>query len=147
MEQLILHLIGDYILQSHWMACEKTKRFWPAWIHACVYSLPFLLITRQHSWAYWVILLSHFAMDRYRLARYVVWAKNRLGAIRSWRFGHDVTALKIFDKYTVSQSMPPLAYCPYGYPPDVPDWLAAWLFIIADNTLHLTINYAALRWL
>ena len=29
----------------------------------------------------------------------------------------------------------------------MPDWLAVWLLIICDNTMHLTINYAALRWL
>jgi hypothetical protein len=36
---------------------------------------------------------------------------------------------------------------PTGYAPDVPPFLAVWLLIAADNTLHLAINYAALRWL
>lgn len=26
-DQFVAHLVGDYILQSHWMATEKTKRF------------------------------------------------------------------------------------------------------------------------
>ena len=34
-----------------------------------------------------------------------------------------------------------------GYAPDVPPWLAVWLLIAADNTLHLTINFLALRYL
>jgi hypothetical protein len=30
---LLAHLVGDYLLQSDWMAAEKTKRWWPpvAW--------------------------------------------------------------------------------------------------------------------
>lgn len=34
-----------------------------------------------------------------------------------------------------------------GYPPDRPDWMTVWLMIVADNTLHLTINFLALRYL
>lgn len=76
MIQLLLHLIGDYTLQSHWMAINKTKAFWSAFCHATVYSLPFLLVG---SWlAVFVIWSTHLLIDRYRLARYVVWAKNRL---------------------------------------------------------------------
>lgn len=42
---LLAHLVGDYLLQSDWMANEKTKRRWPAWAHAITYGLPFLLVT------------------------------------------------------------------------------------------------------
>jgi hypothetical protein len=80
-EQFLLHLTGDYLLQSDWMALEKTKRLWPAFCHALVYSLPFLLIG---SWQAWLVLfLTHLVIDRYRLARYVVYAKNFM-APRSW---------------------------------------------------------------
>jgi len=34
-----------------------------------------------------------------------------------------------------------------GYPADALPWLAFWLLIIADNVLHLTINFFALRYL
>ncbi|WP_205679869.1 DUF3307 domain-containing protein [Paenarthrobacter ureafaciens] len=30
---LLAHLIGDYLIQSDWMASEKTKRWWPAIAH------------------------------------------------------------------------------------------------------------------
>jgi hypothetical protein len=43
-EQLILHLLGDYVTQSDWMARNKTKALLPAFWHAAVYSLPFLLV-------------------------------------------------------------------------------------------------------
>ena len=124
MSQLILHLIGDYVTQSDWMAQNKTKRFEVAWIHAFVYSLPFALLT--HSWTAWfVIAWSHCFIDRYRLARYVVFAKNFMGA--PWPKWEDCKTT--------------------GYPSTTPPWMAVWLMIITDNTMHLAINYAALRWL
>jgi len=123
MIQILIHLWGDYITQSDWMAQNKTKSNLPAAVHALVYSLGFLLL-RPSLLAFAVILTSHFFIDRFRLARYVVWAKNWLGPNKPW-VECDKT----------------------GYSNDAPPWLAFWLLIIADNTLHLTINYVALRWL
>ena len=74
MLQLILHLIGDYVTQSDWMAQNKTKAHFPAAAHALVYSLPFLLIGSWQAFA--VICATHFLIDRFRLARFVVYAKN-----------------------------------------------------------------------
>ena len=39
----LVHSIGDYVLQSDWMATNKTKNSFAAFIHALVYSLPFLI--------------------------------------------------------------------------------------------------------
>ncbi len=126
-DQLLAHLVGDYLLQSDWMANEKVKRFLPAAVHALIYSLGFLLL-RPSIAAWLVILASHFLVDRYRLARYVVWAKN--------------------DFFAPGNSNPPWRECTAtGYPPDRPAWLAVWLTIIADNTLHLLCNGLALRFL
>lgn len=124
MIQLILHLIGDYVTQSDWMAQNKTKRHFPALVHAVTYSLPFLLLSPSLA-AFSVILGTHFLIDRFRLARYVCWVKNFLGP----------------------GNLPWSECSATGYPPDRPAWLAVWLMIIADNTLHLAINYSALRWL
>ncbi|MGW4803092.1 DUF3307 domain-containing protein [Kitasatospora sp. NPDC004272] len=44
---LLAHLAGDYLLQSDWMAAEKTKRWWPAWAHALTYGLPYVTVTRS----------------------------------------------------------------------------------------------------
>ncbi len=130
MEQLILHLTGDYLTQSDWMANNKTKAFTPAAVHALVYSLPFLLLGGWLAFA--VILGTHFFIDRYRLARFVVYAKNQLGMPAS------EFAKPEYDWSNCSAT---------GYPSERPAWLAVWLLIAADNTLHLAINYAALRWL
>lgn len=124
MEQLLLHMFGDYITQTDWMATNKTKKSLAAIIHAAVYSLPFLLLGPSLM-ALLVIFSTHALIDRYRLARYVVYAKN-------W----------------VTQPSLKWADCSAtGYHKDTPPWLAVWLLIVADNTMHLMINYSALRWL
>jgi len=122
MEQLILHLIGDYITQTDWMAKNKTKSNLAAGTHALVYSLPFLLLSPS-IWGFAVILGTHYLIDRYRLARYVVFAKNRI-TDKSLKWS-DCSAT--------------------GYHKDDPAWLTVWLMIITDNTIHLTINYLALH--
>jgi hypothetical protein len=123
-ESLIAHGVGDYLLQSHWMATEKTKRWLPAVAHALTYALPFLILTRSPL-ALLVIAATHAVIDRYRLARHVVWAKNLI-APRAFRVPRGTAT---------------------GYGEEVPAWLAVWLLIIADNVMHLVINAAALTWL
>ena len=46
-DQLIAHAVGDYVLQSEWMAREKTKRSLAALAHVAFYLLPFLFITQN----------------------------------------------------------------------------------------------------
>lgn len=127
-DQIVAHLVGDYILQSDWMAQEKTKRTVAAAAHACSYTLAFLPLLWSHG-TFWlpllIILLSHFVIDRWRLARYVVWAKNWIGpGNRPWSECSTT-----------------------GYPAERPIWLTVWLLIIADNTLHLLCNGLALSYL
>lgn len=123
MIQLILHLIGDYVTQSDWMANRKTCNTFAAFCHATVYGLPFFLIG---DWkALLVIWSTHLLIDRFRLARFVVFAKNFMGW--PWPTWEDCKAT--------------------GYPSARPSWLAVWLLIAADNTLHLAINWLALKYL
>lgn len=124
MEQILLHLIGDYITQTNWMANNKTKKSVAALAHATVYAAPFALITPSGS-SLFVIWITHYLIDHLRLARYVVYFKNWI----------TEPSLKWSDCSAT------------GYPPETPVWMAVWLMIIADNTMHLCINYAALRWL
>ena len=80
---LLAHLVGDYILQSEWMAKEKTKRWFPAWAHAVTYGLPFLFVTQSPA-ALAVIVVTHAIIDHYRLARHVVWVKNFVAPKSYW---------------------------------------------------------------
>ena len=124
MQQLLAHLVGDYLLQSDWMALEKTKKFWIALVHGFFYALPFLFLT-QDPQKLALIAVSHAFIDRVRLARYICWAKNFLAPIGSNKSWADCSAT--------------------GYPADRPTWLTVWLMIIADNTMHMTVNWLVLR--
>lgn len=125
MSELLSHAFGDYVIQSDWMATEKTRRHGPAAAHALTYAACFLPVTRDWR-ALAVIGGTHFAIDRWRLARYVCWAKNQAAPETyryPWRDG-KATGYDVLTK---------------------PDWMAVWLMIVADNTLHVTINRWALR--
>lgn len=125
-DQILAHMVGDYLLQSHWMATEKTKRSLAAGVHAGTYTLPFLFLT-QAPLALAFICATHFLIDRFRLARWVVWFKNGYA----------------FERVAAGPGGPTST----GYRDDVPPWLSVWLLIIADNTLHIICNGAALLWL
>jgi hypothetical protein len=123
---IVAHLVGDYIVQSEWMASEKTKRWWPAIVHGVTYTLPFLFITQSWS-ALLVIAGTHIVIDHYRLARHVSWLKNQVGPRGSRPTWEDARAT--------------------GYPSAKPAWMSVWLMIITDNTLHILINIGAVTWL
>lgn len=120
---LLAHLVGDYLIQSHWAAAEKTSKWLPAIIHGVTYGIPYLFVT-QSPVALSIIVLTHIVIDRYRLVRYIIWLKNFIAPRSHWRTWDECKAT--------------------GYPPEVPAWLAVWLMIIADNTLHLLINTGAI---
>jgi hypothetical protein len=75
-------------------------------------------------------------IDRLRLARYVVWAKNWMGPWSPNLWEQRMSWKICSEKGVVPEDRrgPPV-------------WLSTWLLIIADNTLHLAINYAALKYL
>lgn len=106
---LILHLAGDYIFQNDWMANQKTQRFLPAFLHASIYALPFLFLCDFYPWLF--LYLSHFLIDRYRLAVY--WIK-----LVNWKWESKN----------------------FGYNEGKPLWMSIWLMIIIDNTFHVIIN-------
>ena len=119
-------MVGDYLLQNHWMASQKTSQWLPAVVHGLTYAIPFLFIVPSVP-ALLVIAGTHIVIDRYRLARHVVWVKNQLAPKE---FRPLTTALKTT-----------------GYSEDTPIWLSTWLMIIADNTLHLILNTLAIVFL
>jgi len=132
--QILCHLIGDYVLQTDQMAAEKGQRFLIALFHALVYSIPFVLFAvffpqflAMSIEAFLVVVGTHAVIDHFKVARYIVWAKNQFAPKRY--------------RYTFAEADW------HGYKKDRPVWLAGWLLIIADNTLHLAINGFALEYL
>lgn len=123
---LLAHGWGDYIIQTDHMAIEKTKRWGPAVTHALTYTVAFVpVIVLAAQWSLWGSLTglaivggTHAVIDRYRLARHLIWLKNYIGGERT-----------------------PWSRCQAtGFPPDRPVWLTTWLMIIVDNIIHMTIN-------
>lgn len=127
MLQLISHLLGDYVLQNHWMAGNKTTRSFPALVHVLFYAIPFAILIgcfdQGSWWSLLVIVSTHFVIDRFRLAKYWMsfWGVGEPGYLFPKVFG------------VTGEVAPP--------------WLAVWLLIIVDNTAHLLINWAALEYL
>lgn len=124
---ILCHFIGDYILQSSWMAEEKTKRWLPAIIHAGTYLIPFILVFRPSASALFVMGVTHAVIDHLRLARHISFAKAFLAPPSAWPRWEDCRAT--------------------GYHKDTPAFLAVWLMIVVDNTVHNVINLACLLYL
>lgn len=152
-DQLIAHAVGDYVLQSDWMANTKTSRSIACLAHVATYVLPFLLVTRSVP-ALAVIVVTHFVIDRWRLARYVCWAKNFLApkhlskvevirpdAVPGSRLNPGVIL------YGSARNLPWSECKATGYDPGRPAWMAVWLMIIVDNLMHVVCNGAAIYWL
>ncbi len=127
MIQLLCHLLGDYFLQSSWMASNKTRRWFPAIVHACAYFLPFFFILHPSLPAALVIMGTHAVIDRFRLIRYVIYAHDFLAPPNEWKTWTDCSET--------------------GYYKALPPFLSVWLMIIFDNIIHLIINALTLAYL
>lgn len=140
---ILAHLVGDYILQNDWMANEKTRRWWPAVVHGFAYTFAYVLMLATAflihpplggTFLGWLLRIvgtlviiggTHAVIDRYRLAKNLIWFVNQ--------FGPQGTSYP----WSVAKQNA-------GYDAGKPAWMATWLMIIVDNTIHLLINTAAI---
>jgi len=116
---LVCHLVGDYLLQTKKMAMYKVRDFIWTNIHAFVYTLPFIFWLRVSPQAAVTIYVTHIIIDRFSLARYLMIAK-----------GSPPNDVYVYDdgfKYPIYSGNLFLVY------------------VVTDNTLHLLINYFAIR--
>jgi hypothetical protein len=147
MEQLLVHILGDYAAQSDWMALNKSKRSWPCLVHVLIYTSCFLLLTT--SWkALLVIGVVHFILDRYHgILHRLIWTKNHMAPGLKYVPFEKCKATGYYDnlinevtghpytKEVINGNSPRLNY------------ITLWLYIITDNFLHLATNYLALTYL
>lgn len=132
MIQLFLHLLGDFFLQNDWMAVNKSKYNKLGWLtcslHCLLYSIPFGLY--YHSWpVFLLILLSHFIIDKFTLATYYTKLINN-----TWLADSCTLQAKLGFK---------------GSPDDPdrrPDYIAVWIHIIRDNSIHIAGNYFIIQY-
>mgnify|MGYP001582537638 CR=1 FL=1 len=124
------HLVGDYFLQSSWMALRKTHSSWAAGVHAATYGIPFLIFSPTlAAWSF--IVVTHFFIDRFQLAKYLVYAQSYLGPA-SWR--RPWADCRVTGHLREELGGPPM-------------WMARWLYIIVDNSAHLALNFVALAYI
>jgi hypothetical protein len=119
MEQFILHLIGDYLLQNNWISLNK-KKAGNLGSFAC--HVHCILYSAPFlfigSWkAVFIIYFTHYIIDRHFIVSTFTAIKNGIYEIDNYGYG------KTTDKTT-----------------------AMWLHILNDNTLHMVINFLALKY-
>ena len=136
MLQLILHVFGDYVLQTDWQALNKKKPgiigFWACLKHCALYSTPFLLLG---SWkAVLVIFITHFIIDRTNIVAYLLAIKNNV------RKQQTSKMMPLSFPYTYDISN-------FGLGLDRPFAVSIWIYIIVDNLFHIVCNYLALKYL
>lgn len=139
MEQLLCHLFADYWLQNDWMALNKKKHFWIALVHAIIYTIPFLLLTKSIL-ALSVICLTHAIIDYTDIV-------CRLNQIKNWDFKEEKCCLIIPDDKTIGCSHKQINFILKDGYSNRPPFIRVWLIIIQDNILHLIINYLSIKYL
>jgi len=118
MLQLLLHAWGDYITQNDWMARNKVKNTLKGWT-AC---------------------LLHCSI--YSLPFLFIASKEAVLIIFATHF--------LMDKFRLSKYIIMLKnwnFTKTGFPKEMPEYYSSWITIIVDNTIHLSINYLAIRYL
>lgn len=119
MIQLLLHLIGDFLIQNNWMALNKKNKGWggtlACFTHCTTYALPFLFVGSPFQ--VFLIGLTHYIIDRWHLIDWYI-------AIHNFRTNTEN----------------------FGYGDGRPVFLTLWLNIIVDNTFHLILNYLILTY-
>ena len=114
MEQLLLHMFGDYIIQNDNVGVRKKEKSLTGLMycifHVITYSLLFFLIT---NWlGVLIIAIGHFIIDRWNFVGHFIMTKN-------------------FTDTTEN----------FGYKKERPFAITIWLYIIQDNTIHLVWNF------
>lgn len=137
MNQLLCHLIGDYIFQSPYMALNKNNKTIPCLIHCILYTLPFLFLTSDVL-ALFLIFATHFIEDRFYFMRYVVWLKNHLNPKFKYFPFDKCSVTGYYDDWHGGNE----------YEKEVqPKFITTWIYIISDNTYHLACNFLILKYL
>ena len=122
MEQLLCHLVGDYVLQSERMACNKSHNTRMCALHSVLYSLPFFTIAHNFSQVF-VIALSHFILDRFSLTKYFMKFRN----------------IYIDCEIDICELT--------GMRSDRLESIKWFVYIVTDNMFHLLCNFFVLKYL
>ena len=140
---LLCHLVGDFWLQSDWMAMNKAKKSLNCLVHVLIYTACFTVLTL--SWkALLFIAVTHFILDRFPIIiKKALYWKNHFPTGKYAPWGQCMST-GYYDDSPYNQT----AYTDYkalkefGNPRHF--YITVWIYIVCDNTLHLLCNLIAL---
>lgn len=119
MIELILHGIGDYLIQNDWMATNKKKTTLEGelacQIHCITYTIPFYMWYGDLTLALYIYIL-HYAIDGFKIVDWFLAVRNGVLDITNFGFSQDRPAL-----------------------------ITVWLYIITDNIFHIICNYIVIN--
>jgi len=129
------HLVGDYLLQTEWMARNKVlntiKGWWACLVHCSVYSIitSFFIISFHPSLNFGkiffslscLIFLTHFPIDKTSFAK--IWLKKVLGKVIEYPSPGTYFTTDMY-----------LSYFLYWF-----------VYIVADNTMHLILMVLGIK--
>ena len=71
---VMCHMIGDYVLQTDFLAKTKGTSWYHLFVHSLLYSIPFLFVF-PFNYKLYILIISHFIIDalkaRYKKIDYV----------------------------------------------------------------------------
>ena len=128
MLQLLLgHLVGDYLLQTSWMAVNKSKKTLQGWMAAIVHSVIYTLSICTLMWNFnplWILIvfISHVFIDHYSTA---TWYLKHIKGMEKPRDYPNIVGI----------------YNPYTQPPTTPTYTSLYwiIYVVVDNTMHLLL--------
>lgn len=105
---LIAHLIGDYLLQTNWMAVNKPKNWLALTLHSGVYTLVIWLASLSYShslsWlALLVIFLMHMVLDQRQFVSW--WLVNIMRVSRDREAGLSMVVDQTFHLIVLAMSL------------------------------------------
>ena len=134
MLQLLLgHLVGDYLLQTSWMAVNKSKKTLQGWMAAIVHTVIYTLSICTLMWNFnplWILIvfLSHVFIDHYSTA---TWYLKHIKGMEKPR--DTVTVLGYYTKYELPANTPTYTSL---------YWI---IYVVVDNTMHLLLMVGAYK--
>lgn len=78
MHWIYAHLIGDFLIQTDWMANGKKQNSWICLVHVATYMIPFLFTSL--NWGQLLcIAIQHFWQDRTRVIEWFMQHSGKQG--------------------------------------------------------------------
>jgi len=116
------HLIGDYLIQTSYMALNKKAAGWRGHIacvcHCLTYTIAVCLMLWTFNWLVWVLVfISHFIIDR---SKFVAWWMDKVKGLT-------------FEK---ENSSGPFAVSIFSF-----------LLIVVDNSFHFLFMWLIIKFL